>query len=68
VITGVGGFASRSEDAAAYSLSGAGNMIDNLQRITDARSSNLGCFVHMIVAAFLLIVLGYLLQIIPALF
>lgn len=67
-ITGMGGFASRTEDAAAFSLSGAGNMIDHLQRITDARSSNLGCFVHMIAAACLLIGIGYLVQIIPYLF
>ena len=62
---GIGGFASRTEDAVAYSLSGAGNMIENLQRITDARSSNLGCFVHLVFAALLLIGAGYLVQIIP---
>jgi hypothetical protein len=67
-ITGVGGFASRGEDAVAYSLSGAGNMTDNLRRITDARSSNLGCMVHMIAAALLLIGLGYLIQVIAVLF
>jgi hypothetical protein len=66
-ITGVGGFASRGEDAVAYSLSGAGNMIENLQRITDARTSNLGCFAHLIAAAIVLIAVGYLIQIIPAL-
>ncbi len=62
---GIGGFASRGEDALAFGRSGAGNMIDNLQRITDARSSNLGCFVHLAVAAILLIFVGYLIQIIP---
>jgi hypothetical protein len=62
---GIGGFASRTEDAVAYSRSGAGNMIDNLQHITNARSSNLGCIVHLVTAALLLIGAGYLVQIIP---
>jgi hypothetical protein len=66
-LTGIGGFVSRGEDATAFSLSGAGNMIENLQRITDARSSNLGCFLHLIAAAILLIAAGYLIQILPAL-
>lgn len=64
-IIGIGGFASRTEDAVAYSLSGAGNMIENLQRISDARASNLGCFVHLVLAALLLLGAGYLIQIIP---
>jgi hypothetical protein len=64
----IGGFASRTEDATAFSLSGAGNMIENLQRITDARSSNLGCFLHTLFAAIGLIAIGYIVQIIPFLF
>lgn len=62
-LTGIGGFVSRSEDATAFALSGAGSMIENLQRITDARSSNLGCFAHLIAAAIVLIAVGYLIQI-----
>ena len=67
-IMGIGGFASRAEDAIAFSRSGAGNMFDNLQRITDARSSNLGCFLHLLFAALVLTGVGYLAQIIPAIF
>ena len=67
-IIGIGGFASRGEDAIAFCRSGAGNMIENLQRISDARSSNLGCFVHLVFAALMLIGTGYLVQIISYLF
>jgi hypothetical protein len=67
-ITGIGGLAARTQDAIAFSHSGAGNMIENLQRITDARSSNLGCFLHTIFAAIGLIAMGYIVQIIIFLF
>ena len=67
-ITGIGGFASHAEDAIAFSRSGARNMFDNLQRITDSRSSNLGCFLHLVFAAVVLIGVGYLIQLIPVMF
>lgn len=67
-LTGIGGFASRTHDVAAYSRSGAGNMTDNLRQITDARSSNLGCFLHLILIGVGLLALGNLLQILPFLF
>jgi len=67
-LAGIGGFSSRSEDARAFSLSGAGNMSENLQRISDARSSNLGCFIHLAFIGIGLIALGYLIQIVPFLF
>ena len=67
-LTGIGGFASRAQDAIAFSRSGAGNMFENLQTISDARSSNLGCFLHLVFAAIGLIAAGYIVQIIPFLF
>jgi len=63
--TAIGGFAARAEDAIAFSRSGAGNTIDNLPQITDARSSNLGCFLHLVFVAIVLIGVGFLLQITP---
>jgi len=67
-ITGIGGFASRAQDATAFSRSGAGNMFENLQRISDARSSNLGCFLHLFFAGLLLMGIGYFVETIPFLF
>ena len=66
-ITGIGGFAARVEDASAFSRSGAGDMFENLQRIGDARSSNLGCFAQLLSAGIGLIAFGDLVKIIPIL-
>jgi uncharacterized membrane protein len=65
-LTGVGGFASRVEDITAFSLSGAGNMFENLRQITDARQSNLGCFLLLALAGIGLIAMGYLIQVLAA--
>ena len=65
---GVGGVASRREDIAAFELSGAGDMADNLQRIAEAGHSSLGCFFLLLVAGLGLLILGYLLPIISLLF
>lgn len=63
-LTGIGGFASRSEDFAAFSRSGAGNMFEQLGHISDARQSSLGCFTLFISVGLGLVAIGYLLQII----
>lgn len=67
-LIGMGGFSSRVQDVGAFSLSGAGNMSENLQRIAEAGQSSLGCFSLLVVAGIGLVAIGYLLQIIPALF
>jgi hypothetical protein len=59
---GVGGFASRAKDVADFSLSGAGDMGENLRRIAENGNSSLGCFSLLIVAALGLLGIGYLLQ------
>jgi hypothetical protein len=61
-LMGIGGVASRSQDIQAYSLSGAGDMSENLRRIAEAGQSSLGCFVQFILISISLIVLGYLIQ------
>ena len=65
---GVGGLASRKEDIAAFELSGAGDMTENLQQIAEAGRSSLGCFFLLLVAGLGLLSLGYLLLIVSLLF
>ncbi len=60
--TGMGGFAARSKDVTDYSLTGAGNMTDNLRRIAEAGNSSLGCFFLLIIASLGLIGVGSLLE------
>jgi len=67
-LIGIGGYSARAEDAAAYSLSGAGNMTENLMRIAGSGRSSLGCFFLLLIAGLGLIVLGYLLPVILAVF
>ncbi len=67
-LAGIGGFSSRAEDARAFSISGAGNMGENIQKISEARSSNLGCFLHLAIIGIGLVVFGYLVQIVRFLF
>ena len=63
-IIGVGSFASRTEDVAAFSLSRAGNMSENLKQIAESSRSSFGCFLQLLVAGFGLVALGYLLPVI----
>ena len=63
-LMGIGGVASRSQDIQAYSLSGAGDMSENLKRIAEAGRSSLGCFNQFIVVGISLIALGYLIQLV----
>jgi hypothetical protein len=65
--TAVGGFASRVQDAAAYTMTRAGDMYDNLRQISNARSSNLGCLLQILLLGFGLIGLSYIVQYISAL-
>jgi len=67
-VLGIGGLSSRMEDVGAYSLSGAGNMSENLRRIAESGQSSLGCFSLLLVAGIVLAATGYILQIISTLF
>ena len=64
---GVGGFSARAGDVGAYSLSGAGDMSENLMRIAESRQSSLGCFFLLLFAGIGLIALGYLFPLITIL-
>ncbi len=66
--TGVGGFASRGQEAVAFTRFGAGSRFENLQRITDARSSNLGCLLYLMFTGLGLIAISYLVPVLPLLF
>jgi ABC-type Mn2+/Zn2+ transport system permease subunit len=62
-----GGLSSRVQDATAFSLSGAGNMAENLRQISEARQSSLGCVFLLVISGIGLVMIGYLLQIIAEL-
>lgn len=59
---GVGGMISRHTDVTDFSLSGAGDMGENLRRIAENGNSSLGCFFLLIVSALSLIGIGSLLE------
>lgn len=61
-LAAIGGFASRTTDIGAFSLSGAGNMSEQLKHVADARHSSLGCFTLLLSIGFGLIVIGNLFQ------
>ena len=65
--TAVGGFSARVQDAAAYTMTRAGDMNDNLRQISKSRSSNLGCLLQMLLLGFGLIGISYIVQYISAL-
>jgi hypothetical protein len=65
---GVGSVASRTEDTTAFWLSRAGNMSDNLKRISEASQSSLGCFFLLLVAGLGLLISGYIIPVVPVLF
>jgi hypothetical protein len=64
---GVGGYSARVGDIGAYSLSGVGNMSENLMQIADSGKSSLGCFFLLVASGLGLIVIGYLLSLVPVL-
>jgi len=61
-LLGIGGLSSRMKDVGAYSLSGAGNMSENLQRVAESGRSSLGCFSLLLVAGIVLVAIGTILQ------
>ena len=66
-LIGIGGFSARTSDVSAYSLSGAGNMSENLMHIAESRQSSLGCFFLLLVAGLGLMAMGDLLPVITTL-
>lgn len=67
-VIGIGGIASRIEDVNAFHLSRAGNLSENLQRVAEAGQSSVGCFALLLLAGISLVTIGYILQIIAAIF
>ena len=67
-LLGIGGVSSRLQDVGAYSLSGAGNKSELFRHVAEAGQSSLGCFFLFVVAGLGLLVIGYLVQIIAAVF
>ena len=67
-LLGIGGVSSRLQDVGAYSLSGAGNDSELFRHVAEAGQSSLGCFFLFVVAGLGLLVIGYLVQIIAAVF
>lgn len=61
-VMGIGGFASRTQDIAAFSASKAGDPFENLLRIAEARQSSFGCVLQLIGIGIGLIGVGYLIQ------
>ena len=61
-VMGIGGFASRTQDIAAFSTSKAGDPFDNLLRVAEARQSSFGCILQLIGISIGLIGFGYLVQ------
>ena len=64
---GIGGFSARTSDLGAYSISGAGNMSENLMHIAESRQSSLGCFFLLLVAGLGLMAIGDLLPVVTTL-
>src|SRR5215208_6480021 len=60
-LSAIGGFASRTQDFEAFSMSRAGNMFEHLGHISDARQSSLGCFALLLSIGLGLVSIGYLL-------
>jgi hypothetical protein len=62
---GAGGVSSRLQDTAAFWVSGAGNMSENLRHISEAGQSSLGCFFLLLLAGIGLLILAYMISLIP---
>ena len=67
-LTGAGGLTARAGDIGAYTLSGAGNMSENMLQMAESRLNSLGCLFLMLVAGLGLVAIGYLLPVISSLF
>jgi hypothetical protein len=65
---GAGGLSARSGDLAAYTLSGAGNLSENIRHVAESRRSSLGCLFLMLVTGLGLIAIGYLLPVLSPFF
>ena len=65
---GAGGLNARAGDIAAYTLSGAGNMSENIRQVAESRRSSLGCLFLMLVTGLGLIAIGYLLPVLSPFF
>ena len=65
---GIGGYSARAGDAGAYSLSGAGNMSENLMHIAESGRSSLGCFFLLLLSGLGLVLIGYLLPVFLVIF
>ena len=65
---GIGGYSARARDAGAYSVSGAGNMSENLIHIAESGRSSLGCFFLLLLTGLGLILIGYLLPLLLVVF
>lgn len=65
-LLGIGGFAARPKDVIDFSLTGAGDMGENLRRIAENSSSSMGCFFILMLAALGLLGIGSVLSSIGA--
>jgi hypothetical protein len=65
---GAGGLNARAGDIAAYTLSGAGNLSENIRHVAESRRSSLGCLFLMLVTGLGLIAIGYLLPVLSPFF
>lgn len=63
-LMGIGGFTSRADDLRAFSMTGAGDMTENIRRIAESKQSSIGCFIQFILIGVSLIALGYLIQLV----
>ena len=61
-VLGIGGFASRTQDMAAFFRTKAGDPFENLQRVAEDRQSSFGCFLQLLSIGIGLIAFGYLVQ------
>ena len=61
-VMGIGGFASRTQDIAAFSATKAGDPFENLLHVAEARQSSFGCVLQLIGIGISLIGVGYLVQ------
>ena len=65
---GAGGLNARAGDLAAYTVSGAGNMSENINQVAESRRSSLGCLFLMLAVGLGLIAIGYLLPVLSPFF
>jgi hypothetical protein len=63
----VGGVSARVQDISAFQISRAGDLSENLMRISESGRSSFGCFLLLLIAGLGLVVLAYLLPLISLL-